>query len=181
MKSNMKTNLHSVKATTHISFDEEFKTFRLLTGTSLYTFCIGPELTLEHLYWGVMLEGGYDLRYISQSSRNAHFNTVEATSTSTSTFEGKIVVEAETLEEVQKTWKENSSLGTRSVDDITLLQRKRMENYSWRILSQACQARREGRGGLGGAVTPTASASKLRPSPANAISSRTRYKPTAFC
>ena len=128
-----------VKATTHIQFDEEFKTFRLHSGKSLYAFCIGPELSLEHLYWGVALEAGYDLRYLSQSCRSAHFSTVEA---SAHNFNDKIFLEAETLEEVQKTWKANKSfsrLKSNSLDDITILQRRRLENYSWRIISKATQ------------------------------------------
>ena len=54
-------------------------TFRLRCGESLYAFCIGPELNLEHLYWGEQLHSGYDLRFLSQSSsRNLVFHTQES-------------------------------------------------------------------------------------------------------
>ena len=124
-----------VESTSHIKFSQEFSTFRLYAGSSLYSFCIGPELSLEHLYWGVEVEEGYDLRYLSQSVRNAHFNTVEAPMA----LGGKIVCTAETLEEVQKTWKANKNLNFK-VDhstDMADLQRRRLENYSWRIMSKA--------------------------------------------
>lgn len=48
--------------------------FRLYPGNSLYAFCITPELILEHLYWGKSLNGDYDLRYLSESSRMAVSN-----------------------------------------------------------------------------------------------------------
>ncbi len=123
----------AVKKTSHINFDEHLKTFRLYAKDSLYAFCLSPELTLEHLYWGKKLQEGYDLRYLSQGCRVAAFNTVEAAPHS---FDGKIRVEAETLEEVQKTWKENRVWSSNSLDDVTYTQKKRLENYSWRILSQ---------------------------------------------
>jgi hypothetical protein len=53
---------------------------------------------------------------------------------------GKIISEAETLEEVQKTWKDNNSLGhSEPCSDIAAVQRRRLENYAWRILSKATQ------------------------------------------
>eukprot|EP01033_Poteriospumella_lacustris_P022745 gene22745-17152_t len=61
----------------------------------------------------------------------AHFNTIEA---APANFEGKIVLEAENLEEVKQSWKMNRSV---SSDDETYFQKKRLENYSWRILSKA--------------------------------------------
>jgi len=67
----------SVKSTTHLFFDEKHNTFRLYAGTSLYAFSISPELSLEHLYFGKTLHSGFDLRYLSQSSRATVFNTSE--------------------------------------------------------------------------------------------------------
>ncbi len=99
----------------------------------MYCFCITPELSLEHLYWGTALPPGYDLRYLSQSSRNAHFNTVEA---APDKFGGRIVVGAETLEEVMKTYKESK---TASIDAASAFQKRRLENYAWRILNKASQ------------------------------------------
>lgn len=123
--------LKPVELTDHIRFDESLKTFSLVAGDSLYAFCISPELTLEHLYWGKAVHQGFDLRYLSQSCRMAHFNTIEAAPTG---FEGKIVMEADNLEEVQQSWKMNRSV---SNDDEGYFQKKRLENYSWRILSKA--------------------------------------------
>jgi len=140
-------NCIRVKQTIFIKFEEDYKTFRLHAGNSLYAFCIGPELTLEHLYWGKYLEAGYDLRYLSQSCRNSHFNTVEAIPLPQ--FDGKIILDYETLDEVEKTWKENRAMTTTITDsdnvknkrtsDILNFQRRRLENYSWRILCKATQ------------------------------------------
>eukprot|EP01039_Chlorochromonas_danica_P006764 gene6764-7474_t len=121
-----------VKRTDFISFDEDFKTFRLVAGNSLYAISISPELTLEHLYWGQKLPEGYDLRYLSQNTRLAHFNTVEAAPHS---LNGKIVIEAETLEDIAKTWRENmnSKLDENNVQEH--FHKRRLENYSWRLMS----------------------------------------------
>ena len=129
---------HKVSSTPHVFFDAHFNTFRLYAGNSLYAFCLTPELTLEHLYWGPSLPPGYDLRYLSQSSRLAHFNTVEAGPDSFQSA-SRIVIEAETLEELQKTWKESVVKASHQLDDVEVLQRRRMENYAWRILSKATQ------------------------------------------
>lgn len=122
-----------VKGTDHVFFDEHFKTFRLTAGDSLYAFCISPELTLEHLYWGQKLPDNYDLRYLSQSyDRMAHFNTVEAPAHN---FDGRIVLEAETLEEIQKTWRLNKKKPS-PTNNEEVINRRRIENYSWRIMSK---------------------------------------------
>ena len=60
-----------------IAFNEAWRTFSLYPGKSLYAFCITPEGSLEHLYWGQELEEGYDLRYLSQSARLVPHDTVE--------------------------------------------------------------------------------------------------------
>lgn len=125
-----------VSSTSKVFFDADFKTFRLYAGNTLYAFCITPELTLEHLYWGVTLPPGFDLRYLSQSSRNAHFNTVEAPA---DRFGGRIVIGAETLEEVMKTYKESK---TASIDESSAFYKRRLENYSWRIMNKAIQDRK---------------------------------------
>ena len=139
-------NCVRVKQTKYIKFEEDYKSFRLHAGNSLYAFCIGPELTLEHLYWGKFLEAGYDLRYLSQSCRNSHFNTVEAIPLPQ--FDGKIILDYETLDEVEKTWKENRAMTTitdadnmknKRTSDVLNFQRRRLENYSWRILCKATQ------------------------------------------
>jgi hypothetical protein len=126
-----------VEATSHIQFNKEFKTFSLYSGKSLYSFCVGPELNLEHLYWGTKLDNNYDLRYLSQSCRTAAMDTVEAPAL---VIGGKIISEAETFEEVQKAWKDNNSLGhAEPCSHIAAVQRRRLENYAWRILSKATQ------------------------------------------
>jgi hypothetical protein len=60
-----------------IFYDETTKTFRLYCGDSLYVFCIGPELNIEHLYWGASLHDECDLRYLFMSARAAQFTTTE--------------------------------------------------------------------------------------------------------
>jgi hypothetical protein len=67
-----------VVSTSHVTFDENLLTFYLYAGSSLYAFCITPELNLEHLYWGPRLPKGYDLRFISANTRSLVFNTLEA-------------------------------------------------------------------------------------------------------
>ena len=137
--------LRAVKCTSHISFDETDKTFRLYAGNSIYAFCISPELTLEHLHWGPSLPAGYDLRFLSQSSRLTHFSTVEAAPDRSSTtvggmFGGKIILAAETLEEVQKTWRENKVwVVPKEMSEQERFQRRRLENFSWRIMSKVMQ------------------------------------------
>lgn len=132
-----------VRETSHISFDETDKTFRLYAGNSIYAFCISPELTLEHLHWGPKLPPGYDLRFLSQSARSTHFTTVEAapdTNTASQTkIGGKIVLAAETLEEITKTWRENKVWVPVEMSDKERFQRRRLENFSWRIMSKIAQ------------------------------------------
>jgi hypothetical protein len=147
-------SLKQVKRTDHISFDEKLKTFRLYAGESLYSFCIGPELTLEHLYWGQKLSGEtFDLRYLSESCRLGPFVTVESAATAPvqtiRSFDGKIVIKAENLEEIQRAWKENRSW-SRATPAITaplanedILHKRRIENYSWRILSKLAHSRED--------------------------------------
>jgi hypothetical protein len=124
MESPVEHQLKSVRSTSHINFNETCKTFRLNAGNSLYAFCITPELTLEHLYWGTKLHDGYDLRYLSQSGRMAHFDTVEAAPLP---FEGRIVLEAENLDEIEKLWKENRNWTSQSSDEADYAQRRRIE------------------------------------------------------
>jgi hypothetical protein len=132
-------NMKPIKRTNNVYFDEHLKTFRLHAGNTLYAFCISPELTLEHLYWGKMLHEGYDLRFFSQSCRtNQVFTTVEAPPF---TFDGKIVSKAETIEEVQKIWRENKMWKSSSnTEDKDYVQKKRLENYSWRVMSKISQS-----------------------------------------
>mgnify|MGYP003385394035 CR=1 FL=1 len=63
-----------------IYFDKSNKTFRLYCGDSLYAFAIGPDMSLEHLYWGKSLQMGYDLRYLCESVRTEIFATSEIAS-----------------------------------------------------------------------------------------------------
>lgn len=141
--------LKEVSYTSHIKFDSKCKTFRLYSGESLYAFCITPELNLEHLYWGPRLQPSFDLRYLSQSSRMAHFDTVEAPSLSNlidfSTNNPIIIDSPCTLEDIEKTWKQSreqvhkfASLNIEINDE--LVTHKRLENYSWRIMNSQLQA-----------------------------------------
>lgn len=87
-----------MNSSARIVFDENLKTFSLYPGASLYSFCISPELSLEHLYWGKRLHSGFDLRYLSQSSRQPHFNTAEV-------YESK--PSFSNLDELQELWKKD--------------------------------------------------------------------------
>lgn len=122
-----------VERTTNISFDSSDKTFRLYTSKSIYAFSVSPELVLEHLHWGESLPEGYDLRYLCQSSRNTHFSVTEV---APDRFGGKIVLEAETLEDIQSTWRENRVWAPKDMDELEQFQHRRLENYSWRIMSK---------------------------------------------
>jgi hypothetical protein len=129
----MFTHGKPVERTSHISFDTTDKTFRIYSGNSIYAFCISPELILEHLHWGESVLPGYDLRYLSQSSRMMHFNVIEA---APDKFSGQIVLEAETLEEIQATWRENRVWSPQDMDDQERFLKRRLENYAWRIMSK---------------------------------------------
>lgn len=134
---NQSTAFQAVKQTSHISFNPEDKTFRIYTSNSIYAFCINSELILEHLHWGESLPPEYDLRYLSQSSRATHFNTVSA---SPDRFGGKIILEAETLDEIQATWRENRVWVPKDMDDSERFNKRRLENYAWRIMSKVNMA-----------------------------------------
>jgi hypothetical protein len=113
-------------------------------GNSLYAFSISPELTLEHLYWGETLHPGYDLRYLSQSSRMAHFSTAEAapmrsppnelafaTGDSMNKIPSNPFGELETLSDVEKTWLPYASWKSGRRDDIRSFQQRRSDNFNW--------------------------------------------------
>ena len=78
----------------------------------MYAFCISPEKSLEHLYWGEALTQGYDLRYLGQSFRMTHFNTYEMPMTdadgSQATASGMCVgsrIKAGTVGELAESWR----------------------------------------------------------------------------
>ena len=131
----------------YISFDESFKTFRIYAGKSLYAFCISPELSLEHLYWGKLLPEGFDLRYLSKSSRMTVFNTAEVLSRTADNDEMAKVIRAETIDDIQETWR--NCRGVRSMsgspveyaglDSSTIIQ-KRLENACWRAMGRKLSA-----------------------------------------
>ena len=74
--------MNKVDCTSHIKFHSDVNTFCLYAANSLYTFCIGPDLTLEHIYWGVKVDDSYDMRYICQSVRNNQYNRHNSTTES---------------------------------------------------------------------------------------------------
>lgn len=119
--------------TSHISFNEQDRTFRLYAGDSIYAFCLSSELGLEHLHWGQAVPEEYDLRYLGESSRATHFTTVDA---GPDPFGGKIVLAAETLQEIQRTWRENKVWVPTDMDDQERFVKRRLENYSWRVMTQ---------------------------------------------
>lgn len=124
-----------------IFYDSSFKTFRLYPGDSLYAFSISPELSLEHLYWGKRLSSGYDLRYLSQSSRMSTFDTSEISDTNviaenaTRDLLSKNL-QWETVESLQELWKRNKNAKVSDVSDTESIQKLRMENLSWRLMSK---------------------------------------------
>ena len=63
-----------VDSTTHISFDEDTRTFRILCGQSVYCFCISVESDLQHLYWGRYVDD-FDIRFQFQKIRKNHYTT----------------------------------------------------------------------------------------------------------
>jgi hypothetical protein len=125
--------------------------YRLNPGNSLYAFCISPELTLEHLYWGETLPSGYDLRYLLQNSRMTVFNTTEVYgSNSPSSFGARVqcIEKAETIEELMEYWRQSRALhfastAAQSTSAATCreeLNQKRLENLSWRIMGREAQS-----------------------------------------
>jgi hypothetical protein len=122
-----------VKRTSNITFNESDRTFRLYAGNSIYAFCINSDLGLEHLHWGEAISSKYDLRYLNNSSRPTHFNTIEA---APDRFTGKIVLAAETLDEIQRTWRENKVWVPTDMNDQERFHKRRLENYSWRLMTK---------------------------------------------
>jgi len=131
---NMKQTVKCVTSTDRIFFDENVKTFRLYAGNSLYAISISPELTLEHLYWGKTLHPGYDLRYLNQSSRPTHFSTLEAAPD----YLEASLMPSDTLADIQRAWKDSKN--TKNViDSMDAFHKRRLENYTWRVLSKKTQ------------------------------------------
>lgn len=125
------------KISKRIFFDEQLKTFRLYPGNSLYTFCLSPELSLEHLYWGKVLKPGFDLRYLARSTRVGCFNTKEVyneiektESNNKNDDKGEIII-PETIEEIQMQWKSNKNFSSSPSNQ----QQRRMENLTWRLMT----------------------------------------------
>ena len=136
------------KFTSNIHFDEQHMTFRLYSKDSLYAFCISPELSLEHLYYGEKITDRFDLRYLSQTARAMAFNTIE----SCEFFSGDVKVKdsfvpsanlakydegnallseialCNSAEELQKIWRRARLKDT--------LENKRLEYRTWRSLSR---------------------------------------------
>lgn len=137
-------NLNPREPQERILFDAPYKTFRLYAGNSLYAFSISPELSLEHLYWGKALPRGYDLRYLSQSSRASHFHTAELYESVAedevrdSLFQDLKWVSIETL---QDTWRKNRNVKVSDINDSEAVQQRRLENLSWRLMSKlSCES-----------------------------------------
>jgi hypothetical protein len=95
---------------------------------------------LEHLYWGETLHPGYDLRYLSQSNRMAHFATAEAapvrspneaTAAKSSNTAAEFFEKFETLAEIEKTWGPHERWQATRMHDIRSFQQRRLDNYNW--------------------------------------------------
>jgi hypothetical protein len=117
-----------------IFFDEKLTTFRLYPGNSLYSFCLSPELSLEHLYWGKVLHPGFDLRYLARSTRVGAFNTKEVYNEvddkNNHDDAGEIII-PETIEEIQMQWKSNKNFSS----SPSARQQRRLENLTWRLMT----------------------------------------------
>jgi len=55
----------------------------------------------------------------------------------------RLQIDSNTLEEIQKTWKENKVWGPTDMSDSERIQKRRLENYSWRLMNKIAQ---EGKG-----------------------------------
>lgn len=127
---------------TRIFYEKEYRTFRLYPGNSLYAFCISPEGSLEHLYWGSTLPRGYDLRYLCQSSRMTVFNTYELPSdvdvnrNDTNLLQSS-AVKTGNFHELTESWRRFNAVKTSdsSTDDNEYFHNKRMENLAWRLMA----------------------------------------------
>lgn len=114
-----------------ISFNEKDKTFRLYFGNSLYAFCITPELSLEHLYWGKSLNKEFDLRYLSQSSRMLPFLTSDETINRIKSVDKS----DETLETLQEEWQLSTISSFGKYAESETIKKKRLENIKWRKMA----------------------------------------------
>lgn len=135
-----------------IFFDETCRTFRLYPGESLYAFSITQELSLEHLYFGPALHPGFDLRYLSSSSRRTHFETsemYEKTIHAQSMKRSNQMIESDeilfqmapaTVEDLQEIWRRNrvtsgTSPLSATMDTLESFERRRRDNFAWRMMS----------------------------------------------
>lgn len=125
----------SVHVQPRVLYDAEFRTFSLYPGNSLYVFSISPELSLENLYWGKVLTSGFDLRYVSQSSRLAHFSTVEQYKIASPP---KKLDSAETFDDLRDIWNRNASAGVDHVQSAET--RERIRNRAWRKMPYKLKA-----------------------------------------
>lgn len=82
------------------------------------------------------MNGDYDLRYLSESSRMACFSTSEKyESRAASNIEIDNLRQAETIEEILEMWKKNrTSISHQFTNDPEEIQRRRMANLSWRMM-----------------------------------------------
>lgn len=124
-----------VPSTERIFYDDDFRTFRLYAGNSLYAFCISPENELEHLYWGMTLHPSYDLRYVGNSSRMSCFSTLEDAVQSKTVAEeaAKTLLAATDINDLSiKDITFNKFHEKSKKDDLELYEKRRLENFKWR-------------------------------------------------
>ena len=135
-----------VAYTSHIKFDEDLLTFYLYSGSSLYAFALTPEQNLEHLYFGPRLSRGFDLRFVSNSSRTLAFNTIQSKDMIGMGAESRPVVALEE-DELGKGVRDGlceSLLRTMTIKELALMHKKnrssdvenvrRRGNLAWRAL-----------------------------------------------
>lgn len=160
-------SLKEVDETSHIKYEKEYRIFRISGGNSLYVIYLNHFNTVEHLYWGEYLDEGLDLRFLSSSHRilkeNRNRNNINNLNYS---FENRIIFETDNYEDIEKIWKKNCNKFSNNNyfnmkkkkgydrhlfkklwqeknfledEEIDYPTRRRLENFSWRIMSMISQ------------------------------------------
>ena len=85
---------------------------------------------MEHLYWGKQLQSGFDMRYLSQSSRMSHFDTSEL-------FDAKAytdkIIKDETSFEIIDLWRPVEK--SKNLNELDYFEKVRQQNLLWRMKS----------------------------------------------
>lgn len=122
--------------TSRVSFNDKTSTFRLHAANSLYVFSISSSLGLQHIYWGPFCAKIQQIDYSikSSSSMKQYFEAPERGYSFYDRVQDFLNEELSTNELLEE-WRQNRSLIHHKMPYFEIVQRKRIENISWRRMS----------------------------------------------